>query len=242
MFGRVQDASRIDLSSKSQIAIRNPQSSSGLWSELRFRLRRRLGILTGTIDKLLINQTQGGLDVEIVDFKTNKFTSSAKSRERLEAGPARVSAVTTSAPTISQTGQVAFDFEAAANVMAATALPVSDESLETQIENVARDYRLQMQAYALALRELLPRDAKINSLRATLHFIHPNVEFALPPALLEYKTCARAIDDAMTQIVALDGTLRPNDFPPLTNQHCRICHFIDFCAAGSEWLRAASGR
>ena len=39
-----------------QSAIRNSPSSPGLWSELRFRLRRPFGILTGTIDKLLITQ------------------------------------------------------------------------------------------------------------------------------------------------------------------------------------------
>ncbi len=52
-----------------------PRGDVGLWSELSFRLRRPLGILTGAIDKLLI--TPGvdgkGLNVEIIDFKTNRF-------------------------------------------------------------------------------------------------------------------------------------------------------------------------
>jgi hypothetical protein len=45
---------------------------------LRFRLRRPLGILTGTIDKLLIQPAAkgDGFDVEIIDFKNNRFKQS----------------------------------------------------------------------------------------------------------------------------------------------------------------------
>ncbi|HMJ26416.1 MAG TPA: UvrD-helicase domain-containing protein, partial [Pyrinomonadaceae bacterium] len=73
VFRRVTTAHRLSgESANSKFEIRNPQSSSsGLWSELRFRLRRPLGILTGTIDKLLItpSATGEGVDVEIIDFK-----------------------------------------------------------------------------------------------------------------------------------------------------------------------------
>src|SRR5207302_2140965 len=53
----------------------NPRGEVGLWSELSFRLRRPLGILTGAIDKLLITPSADGkgLDVEIIDFKTNRL-------------------------------------------------------------------------------------------------------------------------------------------------------------------------
>ena len=81
VFQRVSAAHRIDgESDNSQFAIRNPQSGPGLWSELRFRLRRPLGILTGTIDKLLITPSANGegFDVEIIDFKTNRFRSPAQ--------------------------------------------------------------------------------------------------------------------------------------------------------------------
>ena len=106
-----------------------------------------------------------------------------------------------------------------------------------QIENTARDYRLQMQSYALALRELLAPEIKINSLRATLHFIDPNIESALSDELLEKQTCARAIDDAMETIAALDGTLKAELFPPAPAAHCRICNFLELCPAGREWVR-----
>src|SRR5205807_8550421 len=65
----------------------SPQSSPGLWSELRFRLRRPLGILTGTIDKLLITPAANGqgVDVEIIDFKTNRFAAVSKNADRTRA-------------------------------------------------------------------------------------------------------------------------------------------------------------
>ena len=235
VFQRVQDATRIATDENSQSAIRNPGSSPGLWSELRFRLRRPLGILTGTIDKLLITRAANGLDVEIIDFKTNRFSPKATSAPPVTRNVART--VTASQPTVAaQPGQAAFDFEAVAKAVVVEEYgPTS--SFEDQIDNAARDYRLQMQGYALALRELLPQDARINSLRATLHFIHPNVEAIVPNDLLEYETCVRAIDDAMSEIASLDGTLEMEHFPPIANSHCRICNYLSFCSAGREWLR-----
>src|SRR5678816_4300193 len=56
------------------LPLRVPTGEAGLWSELSFRLRRPQGILTGTIDKLLITPTvDGGLAIEIIDFKTNRI-------------------------------------------------------------------------------------------------------------------------------------------------------------------------
>jgi hypothetical protein len=111
-----------------------------------------------------------------------------------------------------------------------------------------------MQSYALALRELLEvstgsgsdrvKDAplnegfKINTLRATLHFIDPNVEISLPAALLDKETSAQAIDDAMLSISTLDGTLEADLFPPLPATHCRICNFLELCPAGRDWLNS----
>ena len=113
--------------------------------------------------------------------------------------------------------------------------PFVEESIDSEIESVARDYRLQMQAYALAFRELLPHDVRINSLRVTLHFIQPNVEKTLAAELLGAEACARAVDAAMSELVSLDGTMAAEDFPPTTNSHCRTCSFLDFCSAGQDW-------
>jgi hypothetical protein len=120
-----------------------------------------------------------------------------------------------------------------------------------QAETIAHDYQLQMQSYALALRELLVRtgsgsdrvkdaplkeELKINSLRATLHFIDPNIEISLPAALLDQESCTQAIDDATLSISKLDGTLEADLFPPLPATHCRICNFLELCPAGRDWL------
>ena len=250
VFQRVIMAHRIDgESDNSQFAIRNPQSGPGLWSELRFRLRRPLGILTGTIDKLLITPAANGqgVDIEIIDFKTNRFRAQPKARGRR---PQTAAAVATPSPKESsakvqaQTGskpaQGLFNFETvpeevSAHVTGADVLPGG--SIEEQIQTVAHDYQLQMQSYALALRELLPANIRVNSLRATLHFIDPKIEIRLPVVLLEQQTCIDAIDEAMLAIATLDGTLDANLFPPLPATHCRICNFLELCPAGREWLK-----
>jgi ATP-dependent helicase/nuclease subunit A len=252
-----------------QSEIRSPNSEPGLWSELRFRLRRPLGVLTGTIDKLLITPAQngGGFDVEIIDFKTNRFPSGrAKSESQLRnaavVGSTSVDALGPRASrrgdSRSQPAQGNFDFEKRADAFATA------EAKPSLAEETARDYRLQMQSYALALRELLSvrtgsgpgspsgppawgggcdrvepitKGLRINSLRATLHFIDPNIEVSLSPELLEHETCVRAIDEAMVAIASLDGTLETDSFPPMPATHCRICSFLDLCPAGREWLK-----
>jgi ATP-dependent helicase/nuclease subunit A len=256
VFQRVTAAHRIDgESDNSQFAIRNPQFGPGLWSELRFRLRRPLGILTGTIDKLLITPAADGegLDVEIIDFKTNRFRAPAPATKpgakRSQTAAVRAppeSATTKLSPEIaSKLGQGLFNFETpseevSANVAGGEVLPddsIADRSIEAQIETVAHDYLLQMQSYALSLRELLPANVRVNSLRATLHFIDPKVELSLPATLLEQQTCIDAIDQAMLRIATLDGTLDAKLFPPLPATHCRICNFLESCLAGREWLK-----
>src|SRR5438105_3660089 len=99
----------------------NPQSSEpGLWSELRFRLRRPLGILTGTIDKLLIRPADNGdgVDIEIIDFKTNRFLRPSPRRSS-DAEPAAMAAKNVSAVAArvttpaAQGGQRRLNFETA---------------------------------------------------------------------------------------------------------------------------------
>jgi ATP-dependent helicase/nuclease subunit A len=255
VFQRVTAANRIDgESDKSQFAIRNPQSGPGLWSELRFRLRRPLGILTGTIDKLLITPAAkgDGVDIEIIDFKTNRFRAQARAgaaRLQTAVAAAMPASERTSTKPSGETGskpaQGFFNFEAASkegspNVIAGAGVSVAGPylSVEEQIETVARDYQLQMQSYALALRELLPAKVRIDNLRATLHFIDPKIEVSLPPNLLEQEVCSGAIDEAMLAIATLDGTLDAELFPALPAAHCRICNFVELCPAGREWLNS----
>ena len=210
-----------------------PQSSAGLWSELRFRVRRPLGILTGTIDKLLITPAADGdgINVEIIDFKTNRFSSPST----LAIKTAR--SATAKAASGMASGQASFDFEALIDES-----PVLSDSLHEQAWKLAADYQLQMQAYALALRELLPANVSVRTLRATLHFLDPNIEISLPAGLLELGTSASAIDGAMQTIAGIDGTLDAELFPPLPAMHCHTCNFLELCPAGRGWLRLNSQR
>jgi ATP-dependent helicase/nuclease subunit A len=250
VFQRVTVAHRFHEDAvNSQFGIQNPQSSSpGLWSELRFRLRRPGGILTGTIDKLLITPAANGngIDVEVIDFKTNRFTRpEAPQRSRAHSATVTTAGKETWKPAArshSGPAQGLFNFDSAPEPEPAvettidlTSSPESAVSFTAQAANVARDYQLQMQAYALALRELLPKAVRVNSLHATLHFIDPNLEVALSDELLEPETCKRMIDEAMLQIVALEGTLDAEAFPPLPASHCRMCNFLELCPAGLEW-------
>jgi ATP-dependent helicase/nuclease subunit A len=183
-----------------------PHDDAGLWSEISFRLRRPLGILFGIIDKLLITRSPAGdVEIEIIDFKTNRVTATAPP----EPPAPRVAKKNT---------QFAFDFESPKN-----------ESVHT----AAEDYELQMQAYALAVRELLPSLAA-NKLRVTLHFLEPNIEVHLADALLEPANCKQAIDEAMQRTIYSSD---PADFPVKTAPHCRMCNFLRVCNAGKEWVR-----
>lgn len=217
-----------------------PQSSPGLWSELRFRLRRPRGVLTGTIDKLLITEAGDGMvDVEIIDFKTNRFSPPPKI-ERTEPQTATVEVTSARAGMTASHRQASFNFEAPATEAIADVrvqLTGAAASIEDQARHAAHDYQLQMQAYALALRDLLPADVHVRSLRATLHFLDPNVEIGLSADLLTATAAAQAIDDAMQTISQLDSTLEAESFPPLPARHCRMCNFVELCPAGREWLR-----
>ena len=191
-------------------------AEAGLWSELSFRLRRPLGILAGIIDKLLITQTpEGWLEVEIIDFKTNRI--------RVDLPP-----VVFEAPVKrpSRTGQFAFDFEPEPE-------PEIDVATNNVIEITAHDYELQMQAYALAVRELLPSLANA-PIRVTLHFLDPNVETHLSKELLEPSRCEQAVDEAMLRIVT---SAEPEQFPVKPAPHCRMCNFLRVCNPGKEYLR-----
>jgi ATP-dependent helicase/nuclease subunit A len=249
VFQRVTAAARFTgEADDAKFEFRNPLSSgTGLWSELRFRLRRPLGILTGTIDKLLITPGLNGegVDAEIIDFKTNRFRVPAPGAEQKQAAAVSSSARPPTSPSRAaasvKPAQALFDFEAVSENLLSDkfATPVSVEpliSLNRQAETAAHDYQLQMQAYASALRALLPPDVRINRLFATLHFIDPNIEISLAAAFLDQETCLRAIDDAMQSIAALDGSLDADLFPPYPAVHCRICNFVELCPAGREWL------
>ncbi|MFY9610502.1 MAG: UvrD-helicase domain-containing protein [Blastocatellia bacterium] len=181
----------------------------GVTSELRFRLRRPPGLLTGTIDKLLIYRSPAGLNAEIIDFKTNRFHA------RKEA------------PEFSEREQMAFDFASGARER--------PSPIQAEVDAASSDYRLQMQAYALAVRELMPSIARV---KVTLHFLDPDIEVRLPDALLQREAAARAIDEATAELVSSTG---PASFQTRPGQHCRVCNFLELCQQGRRWLSENSG-
>jgi len=104
---------------------------------------------------------------------------------------------------------------------------------QAEVEATAVDYHLQMQAYALAARELIP---EVTNVRVTLHFLDPDVEVSLPDVLLAPEACRKAIDETMLNIVSSSA---PETFPACPAQHCRACSFTELCPPGSRWLAGA---
>lgn len=219
-------------------ASRFPHHEGGLWSELSFRLRRPRGILTGTIDKLLISKTQSAdgndlFEIEIIDFKTNRF------RARNQGAQDAASELASTAPLAdvkAEAGQALFSFNGPA---AATSLAKPTDApltLKDEVQLAATDYQLQMQAYALAVRALLPfLTAENHRMKVTLHFLDPNIEAHLPDELVRAEVCAAAIDTAMRD---LGSALQPEHFPVRPAAHCRMCNFLDICEAGRKFVRA----
>ncbi len=224
----------------------SPQGHPGLWSELSFRLRRPLGILSGAIDKLLFTPSENGngFDVEIIDFKTNRLRSTGTAGVPPAAGgeftqgsvksdsvefndsgrDARGPSINGSSKKVQQ---IAFDFNAPAEKPRAV---VPESSVDERVAIAASDYQLQMQAYALAVSELAPSLLTDGSrIVSTLHFLEPNVEFHLSAGLLSPDACMGAIDGAMLRIVSSG---EPREFPVRTATHCRMCNFLSICPAG----------
>ena len=196
-----------------------PGTTAGLWSELSFRLRRPLGLISGAIDKLLITRSDTDeYEIEIIDFKTNKIPKVQTASVAVEATPV------TTATKSKVKNQIAFNFD---DKPTKTFEPSTDA-----LRVAASDYQLQMQAYALAIRELLPL-LKISRVHVTLQFLEPNLEYHLSDDLLESGACEEAIDSAMVDIIQ---STQPQDFPVKPAPHCRTCSFLNVCRAGRDFL------
>jgi len=146
-----------------------------------------------------------GSVIEIVDFKTNRII------------PAK-----TPSPEPPAEKQFSFNFEETE----------SNTSMTIALRTTSEDYELQMQSYALAVRELIPA-LSAKQLRVTLHFLEPNVEVRLADELLEPAACQAAIDNAMLRLIS---SADPVHFPVKPAPHCRACNFLNLCRAGREFL------
>jgi ATP-dependent helicase/nuclease subunit A len=201
----------------------------GVFSEQRFRLRRPLGILTGTIDKMLVSPTAGGFNVEIIDFKTNRFRG-----RRLDSAADGADSMDRGRRSARHKKQVADQAQMDLGFVDLERDSTDrDLLIQSEVEAAAIDYRVQMQAYALAVRELMPGLANV---RATLHFLDPEIEVSLSDELLDRDLCAKAIDDTMVSLVSSSA---PEGFPPRPADHCRICKFVELCLPGRRWLTGA---
>lgn len=256
VFQRIEKARKAG----GEVVSRVPEAGPGLWSELNFRLRRPLGILTGTIDKLLVAPSLSGkgFDVEIIDFKTNHIRHRPSTQEnastsslgpqasRLPSGEAATalnanSRMQGSRLHASQNSGVQFtlDFSEPEPRQEETTstgefAQSSSTSLTDKVRLAASDYQLQMQAYALAVQELMPDLVTTGSeIKVTLHFLDPNVEFHLTENLLETGACAQAIDQAFLQLIS---SREPGHFPVRPARHCRMCNFLQICAGGQQWI------
>jgi PD-(D/E)XK nuclease superfamily protein len=251
-----------------------PAGEAGLWSELSFRIRRPQGILTGTIDKLLISPVAGGgFEIEIIDFKTNRIGIANANQDLRACSEESISAATNSQFAPSQASAPPTRLDAAASKRTrrprsqfesdaqqfvlnfnetvsppkkATIANESDVSqreqttIAEQVALVASDYQLQMQAYALAVHELLPDLISAGSkIKVTLHFLHPNIEWILPDELLTPESCRAAIDEAVNEIIS---SCSPGEFPVRPARHCRMCSFLRICSAGRDWVDKISHR
>ena len=186
----------------------------GVLSEQRFRIRRPLGILTGTIDKLIVFPvTDGeGVSVEIIDFKTNRFRGRKLADSNTLKGKHKH-------------GQLSLDF-----LERESGPGERDLLMQAEVEAAAADYQVQMQAYALAACELIPGIANV---RVTLHFLDPDIEVSLSDVLLASGACEKAIDETMLNIVSSSS---PENFPPHAAEHCRACSFVELCPPGRRFL------
>ena len=212
VFERVERARTTAASNGSR-----PSGESGIWSELSFRLRRPLGFVSGAIDKLLVTKLENGnYAAEIIDFKTNRVRPATQQVAPVELREQ------------SKSAQFAFDFD-----RTSTNTVTTIGSFAEALRSAAQDYQLQMQAYALALRELVP-SLKDSRIQVTLHFLEPNLQFHLGDELLQSSACEGAIDEAILAIIAAQ---KPSQFPVKPAQHCRTCNFLRICPAGREFLQ-----
>ena len=252
VFERVQAAAKFSGESPARV----PLDQAGLWSELSFRLRRPLGILTGTIDKLLVSRSQdgNGFEIEIIDFKTNRMSKpQAQQTGAMATEPAAAAASTAAVAAVRRKRarsqyaapeQFALDFSttdpsARVERLASYYSAQSAPSLEDQVRLAASDYELQMQAYALAVRELMPNLGKETRIKVTLHFLDPEYEYHLEERLLATDLCAQSIDDAILQLIS---SHQPEQFPVRPAPHCRMCNFLNICSAGRQWVAENTSR
>lgn len=108
-------------------------------------------------------------------------------------------------------------------------LPRNAARQKEAVTRLADEYRLQIQIYVKAVRNLF---SNVSSVDAVLHFLDggPNVEFSYPPDLLTDTRAGRDIDRAIAGIT--EGGFAPENFPPRPADRCFRCSFRALCDEG----------
>ncbi len=103
---------------------------------------------------------------------------------------------------------------------------VNEPGFKTELAEKVAEYRLQLQAYVLALWELAP---EVTEARATLHFVAPDHAFELPPEQASREAVTRAVGDAARRLTAI-RTFAAADFEAKPGARCLACRYAAVCA------------
>ncbi|MBI4747945.1 MAG: UvrD-helicase domain-containing protein [Acidobacteria bacterium] len=96
---------------------------------------------------------------------------------------------------------------------------------DTELAEKAAMYRIQMQAYSLAAWWLLPN---VKRVEATLHFLHPNLEYHFPADQLSEDACHRAVLNVAKKIRNV-RVMESTQFEANPGARCLNCRFAEVC-------------
>jgi hypothetical protein len=102
----------------------------------------------------------------------------------------------------------------------------SQAGYEAELAEKAAAYRIQMQSYVLAAWRLLPNVTRVS---ATLHFLHPNLEYRFPPEQTTEEAALRAVSAVALKIRGVRFFQEAN-FEANPGARCLSCRFNDVCA------------
>ncbi len=99
----------------------------------------------------------------------------------------------------------------------------TDRVAPDQVEELAGEYELQMQVYALAARHAL----KLKEVQAELHFLEPSVRFPVVRQRLDEPRTTETVNELCRRIL---GIRRMSDAPARPGpRRCRRCGYFSFC-------------
>ncbi|MBX7221647.1 MAG: UvrD-helicase domain-containing protein [Blastocatellia bacterium] len=96
---------------------------------------------------------------------------------------------------------------------------------DAEVAEKAAMYRIQMQAYALAVWWLFP---KVKQVEATLHFLHPNLEYTFPADQMTEAACQRAVVNTAKKIRQV-RVMESTEFEANPGARCLNCRFAEVC-------------